>query len=63
MYNTPNEMPVIFQNGSNYDYHLIIKALAKEFDGSFECLGENKEKYIAFSVPIKKEVKFDFNKF
>ena len=29
--------------------------MAEEFDGEFECLGENKEKYIIFSVPIKKE--------
>ena len=25
----------------------------KEFEGNFECLGENTEKYITFSVPIK----------
>ena len=45
----------MFHNGSTYDYHLIIKKLAKEFEGQFECLGENTEKYITFSVPIKKE--------
>ena len=33
-----------------------MKQLAKEFDGQFECLGENTEKYITFSVPIKKEL-------
>ena len=38
-FNMPNEIPVIFHNGSNYDYHLIIKELANEFDGQFECLG------------------------
>ena len=48
--------PVVFHNGSTYDYHFIIKQLAKEFDGQFECLGENTEKYITFSVPIKKEL-------
>ena len=36
---------------------IIFKELAKEFDGNFECLGENTEKYITFSVPIKKEIK------
>ena len=35
--------------------HFIIKELAEEFKGEFECLGENTEKYISFSVPIKKE--------
>ena len=55
MNNTPREIPVIFHNGSSYDYHFIIKGLAEEFEGNFECLGENKEKYITFSVPIKKE--------
>ena len=28
----------------------------EEFDGKFECFGENTGKYITFSVPIKKEV-------
>ena len=28
----------------------------KEFDGNFECLGENTEKYITFSVPLKKKI-------
>ena len=55
MYNTPREIPVIFHNGSSYDYHFIIKGLAEEFDGDFECSVENKEKYITFPVPIKKE--------
>ena len=29
--------------------------LIEEFKGEFECLGENTEKYITFSVPLKKE--------
>ena len=28
----------------------------KEFEGNFECLGENAEKYTTFSVPIKKKI-------
>ena len=27
-----------------------------EFEGKFECLRKNREKYITFSVPIKKEL-------
>ena len=53
---TSKEIPVVFHNGSTYDYHFIIKQLAKEFEGQFECLGANTEKYISFSVPIKKEL-------
>ena len=52
----PKEIPVVFHNGSTYDYHFIIKELAEEPEGEFECLGENTEKYITFSVPIKKEI-------
>ena len=51
----PQEILVKIHNGSKYDYHFIIKELAEEFKGEFECLGENTEKYISFSVPIKKE--------
>ena len=55
-YKIPKEIPVVFNNGSTYDYHFIIKELVKEFEGNFECLGENTEKYITFSVPIKKKI-------
>ena len=24
-FNVPNEIPVVYHNGSNYDYHFIIK--------------------------------------
>ena len=47
-YRTPKETPVIFQNGSTYIYHFIIKELAEKFEGQFEFLGENAEKYITF---------------
>ena len=52
----PKEIPVVIHNGSTYDYHFIIKQLAEEFKDQFECLGENRQKYITFSVPIKKEL-------
>ena len=55
-YKISKEVPVVFHNGSSYEYHFIIKELVKEFDGNFECLGENTEKYIIFSVPIKKKI-------
>ena len=53
-FNVPNEIPVIFHNASNYDYHFIKKS-AKEFEGEFERDRENTEKYKTFSVPIEKE--------
>ena len=45
-YKIPKEIPIVFHNGSTYDYHSMIKELVKEFEGNFECLGENTEKYI-----------------
>ena len=50
-YSLPKEIPVVFHNGSNFDYQFIIKKLEKEFEG------ENTEKYKTFSVPITKEIK------
>ena len=55
-YKVPKEIPIVFHNSSIYDYHFITKELVKEFEGNFECLGENTEKYITFSVPIKKKI-------
>ena len=55
-YKIPKNIPVIFNNGSTYDYHFIKKELACEFNGNFECLGENTEKYITFLFPSKREL-------
>ena len=55
-YNTPKEVPIVFHNGSTYDYHFIMNQLAKEFDSQLECQGENTEKCVNFSVPIDKEL-------
>ena len=43
-YKISKNIPVVFHNGSIYDYHFIIRG------------GENAEKYVNFSVPINKKV-------
>ena len=45
-YKTPKEITVVFHNGSTYDYHFIMKELAKEFEGQFEY----REIYYFFST-------------
>ena len=35
---------------------ILSVELANEFEGKFKCIGENKEKYKVFFVPIKKEI-------
>ena len=47
-FNVPNDVSVVFHRGSNHDYHFIMKDITNEFEGEFECLGENKEKYKIF---------------
>ena len=53
-YQIPEEIPVVFHNGSKYDYHFIINELTKGIDG-IKCLGKDTEKYISFSVPLSKD--------
>ena len=55
-YKIPKEIPIVFHNGCTYDYLFLIKQLATEFKGKFDCLGENNEKYITFSAPIYKKM-------
>ena len=55
-YNVPKNIPIVFHNASNYDYHFIIKELTEEFKKQFTCLIENTEKYITFTGPLEKEV-------
>ena len=47
-YSIPKDIPIVFHDGSNYDYHIIIRELAEKFGKQFTCLGENTEKYITF---------------
>ena len=56
-YKISKNIPVVFHNGSTYDYHFIIKGIVKESEGQFQWLGINTGKYITFSVPVNKEIK------
>ena len=47
-YKTRKEIPVVFHNGSTYDYYFINKEVPKECEDKSECSGENTEKYITF---------------
>ena len=51
-YKVLKDIPIIIHNAS-YDTHLIINQLTEKFKGELNCIGENMEKYITFSVPIK----------
>ena len=51
-YKTQEDISVVMHNGSNYDFHLIIEELAKEFRSEIHCIHEDKEKYKTFSIPI-----------
>ena len=56
-YKAQREIPVVLHNGSTYDYHLIIKELAKEFRSNFDCLGENNENISPFLYHSKKKLR------
>ena len=43
----------VFDNGTNYYYHFIVKELAVKFYKKIICVGENTEKC---SVPIAKKL-------
>ena len=48
---------MFIHNESNYENHFIMKELAKDSEGEFNCVEENIEKYKTFPVPVTKEVK------
>ena len=53
-HNVQKEIPIIIHN-ANYETHFMLNQLAIEFKSELNCIGDNMEKYITFSVPIKKE--------
>ena len=54
-YEEQRNISVITYNGSNYDFHLIIKEIAKTFKSNMNCICENTETYKTFSVEFEKE--------
>ena len=54
-YSTQKDIPVFFHNGTNYDFNLTIPELAKEFRSELQCIPLNGEKFMSFSIPIKKK--------
>ena len=48
-YSVPNKIPIVSNNGPNYEYYFVIKELAEEFKNQFTCLGEKNEKYITLT--------------
>ena len=54
-YNDQKEISIIIHS-ITYDTHFILNQLAIKIKGELNCLGDDMEKYITFSVPIKKEV-------
>ena len=61
-YQEQRNIPVIIHNGSNYDFHLLIKELSKKLKSKMCCIGKNTETYNTFSVEIHKEEIYEDNK-
>ena len=53
-YKVQKEIPIIIHNAT-YDTHFIKNQLEIKFKGELNCIEDNMENYITFSVPIKKE--------
>ena len=51
-YSVPKIFPTVLHNGSNYDYHFMIKELTEKFKKQFTCLVEDTEKYITLKIYI-----------
>ena len=56
-YSELKKISVVFHNGLNYDYYVIIKELAEGRKKQFTCSGKCTEKYITVTVSIEKEVR------
>ena len=55
-YKVPKEIPVVFHNGSTYDYHFIIKKLAKEFEGELNAQRKIQKNILIFQCRLKKKI-------
>ena len=53
-YKVPKKILVVFHNGSTQDYQYIMKQLAEDFKGQFECLGEIQKNILPFQYQLKR---------
>ena len=54
-YSTQKDIPVFFQNDTIYDFNPIVPKLANEFRSELHCVPLNDEKFMSFSIPIRKK--------
>ena len=53
-YKTPKEIPVVFHNGSTYDYHFIINKLAKKIMVSLNTYEKIQRNILLFQYQLVK---------
>ena len=56
-FNVPNEIPVVFHDGSNCDYNFVIKELATRFKENFNVLGKMQKSEKPFFFNRKRSYK------
>ena len=52
---TPEETYGVLHDGSNYDYHFIIKEWPEGYEGQIELLGENEERHPIFLIAVQRK--------
>ena len=49
-------IPIVFRNGSNYDFRFLISTMVKKFKTNLSCIPSNFEKYTSLSFVYKKHI-------
>ena len=55
-YKVPKEIPTVFYNDSTYDYHFLIKKLAKGFEGELNAQRKIQKNILIFHCRLKKKI-------
>ena len=55
-YNVPKKIPIVFHNGSKYDYHFVIKELAKNLNVNLNAQEKIQKNMLLFQYHLKKKM-------